>query len=88
MRHGGAVSGRGAHRGQVGASIYFFFLPRQNFDKTESLFFSLAEMSRNTVQPNGWVAIRLPSEVTRVLQVVPNTCASLPSVLSVSFFLP
>ncbi|KAL7906935.1 Gcd10p family domain-containing protein [Trichoderma velutinum] len=34
-------------------------------------------MSRNTVQPNGWVAIRLPSEVTRVLQVVPNTTISL-----------
>ncbi|UKZ81910.1 hypothetical protein TrVFT333_009687 [Trichoderma virens FT-333] len=29
------------------------------------------------VQPNGWVAIRLPSEVTRVLQVVPNTTISL-----------
>ncbi|TFA98682.1 hypothetical protein CCMA1212_009501 [Trichoderma ghanense] len=34
-------------------------------------------MSRNTVQPNGWVAIRLPSEVTRVLQVIPNTTISL-----------
>ncbi|KAL7931717.1 Gcd10p family domain-containing protein [Trichoderma chlorosporum] len=34
-------------------------------------------MSRNSVQPNGWVAIRLPSEVTRVLQVVPNTTISL-----------
>ncbi|RFU76795.1 trna adenine-n1--methyltransferase non-catalytic subunit trm6 [Trichoderma arundinaceum] len=34
-------------------------------------------MSSNTVQPNGWVAIRLPSEVTRVLQVIPNTTISL-----------
>ncbi|KAH6608178.1 trna adenine-n1--methyltransferase non-catalytic subunit trm6 [Trichoderma cornu-damae] len=34
-------------------------------------------MPSNTVQPNGWVAIRLPSEVTRVLQVIPNTTISL-----------
>jgi hypothetical protein len=51
----------------------FFSLPRQNFNNTKRLFRSLAEMSRNTVQPNGWVAIRLPSEVTRVLQIVPHT---------------
>lgn len=30
----------------------------------------------NLVQPNAWVSIRLPNEVTRALQVVPNTFVS------------
>ncbi|KAJ6439464.1 putative translation initiation factor 3 (eIF-3) zeta subunit [Purpureocillium lavendulum] len=30
-------------------------------------------MHSNTVQPNGWVALRLPSDNVRVLQVTPNT---------------
>lgn len=27
----------------------------------------------SVVQPNGWVALKLPSDTTKVLQVVPNT---------------
>ena len=34
-------------------------------------------MPRNTVQPNGWVALRLPSDNVRVLQVTPNTFVTL-----------
>ncbi|GJN84598.1 tRNA (adenine(58)-N(1))-methyltransferase non-catalytic subunit trm6 [Purpureocillium lilacinum] len=34
-------------------------------------------MQSNTVQPNGWVALRLPSDNVRVLQVTPNTTISL-----------
>ncbi|KND94337.1 tRNA (adenine(58)-N(1))-methyltransferase non-catalytic subunit trm6 [Tolypocladium ophioglossoides CBS 100239] len=34
-------------------------------------------MPRNTVQPNGWVALKLPSDNVRVLQVTPNTTISL-----------
>ncbi|TWU74026.1 tRNA (adenine(58)-N(1))-methyltransferase non-catalytic subunit trm6 [Metarhizium rileyi] len=34
-------------------------------------------MSRDVVQPNGWVALRLPNENLRVLQVTPNTTISL-----------
>lgn len=32
-----------------------------------------ATMSRSTVQPNGWVGLRLPNDILRLLQVVPNT---------------
>ncbi|OIW22964.1 hypothetical protein CONLIGDRAFT_145427 [Coniochaeta ligniaria NRRL 30616] len=31
----------------------------------------------SVVQPNGWVALKLPSDTTKVLQVVPNTTISL-----------
>ncbi|KAH7320843.1 Gcd10p family-domain-containing protein [Stachybotrys elegans] len=34
-------------------------------------------MPRNTVQPNGWAAIRLPNDTLRILQIVPNTTISL-----------
>ncbi|SCO80380.1 probable translation initiation factor 3 (eIF-3) zeta subunit [Fusarium oxysporum] len=34
-------------------------------------------MDKETVQPNSWVALRLPNETYRVLQVVPNTTISL-----------
>ncbi|PHH59610.1 hypothetical protein CDD81_2822 [Ophiocordyceps australis] len=34
-------------------------------------------MPRNTVQPNGWAALKLPNETVRVLQVTPNTTISL-----------
>lgn len=30
-------------------------------------------MSRNVVQPDAWVVIRLPNENIRMLQIVPNT---------------
>lgn len=30
-------------------------------------------MSRNVVQPDSWVVIRLPNENIRMLQIVPNT---------------
>ncbi|EQL01970.1 tRNA (adenine-N(1)-)-methyltransferase non-catalytic subunit trm6 [Ophiocordyceps sinensis CO18] len=32
---------------------------------------------RSTVQPNGWIAVRLPNELLRLLQVTPNTTISL-----------
>ncbi|KAF7541743.1 hypothetical protein G7Z17_g11889 [Cylindrodendrum hubeiense] len=35
------------------------------------------KMSRETVQPDQWVALRLPNETMRILQVVPNTTISL-----------
>jgi hypothetical protein len=31
------------------------------------------KMDKETVQPNSWVAIKLPNETYKVLQVVPNT---------------
>ncbi|KAB5586254.1 Gcd10p family-domain-containing protein [Coniochaeta sp. 2T2.1] len=31
----------------------------------------------SVVQPNGWVALKLPSDTTKVLQIVPNTTISL-----------
>ncbi|KAG5982860.1 hypothetical protein E4U54_006331 [Claviceps lovelessii] len=34
-------------------------------------------MSRSVVQPNGWVALRLPNGNLRVLQIIPNTTISL-----------
>ncbi|EFY91747.1 eukaryotic translation initiation factor 3, gamma subunit, putative [Metarhizium acridum CQMa 102] len=34
-------------------------------------------MSRSVVQPNSWVALRLPNDTLRVLQVAPNTTISL-----------
>ncbi|KAM0417051.1 hypothetical protein ACHAPT_012957 [Fusarium lateritium] len=34
-------------------------------------------MSEETVQPNQWVALRLPNETFRILEVVPNTTISL-----------
>ncbi|KAF5024326.1 hypothetical protein F66182_3603 [Fusarium sp. NRRL 66182] len=34
-------------------------------------------MAQETVQPNSWVALRLPNETFRVLQVTPNTTISL-----------
>ncbi|KID97936.1 tRNA (adenine-N(1)-)-methyltransferase non-catalytic subunit trm6, partial [Metarhizium majus ARSEF 297] len=34
-------------------------------------------MSRSVVQPNSWVALRLPNDALRVLQVAPNTTISL-----------
>ncbi|KJZ73126.1 hypothetical protein HIM_07510 [Hirsutella minnesotensis 3608] len=34
-------------------------------------------MPKNTIQPNGWVALRLPNENLRVLQVIPNATISL-----------
>ncbi|KAG9256265.1 adenine-N(1)--methyltransferase non-catalytic subunit trm6 [Emericellopsis atlantica] len=37
----------------------------------------IASMSRDLVQPNAWVAIKLPNDMLRVLQVVPNTTISL-----------
>lgn len=30
-------------------------------------------MQRNVVEPNAWVALKLPSDGVRVLQVVPHT---------------
>ena len=30
-------------------------------------------MSRDTVQPNGWVALKLPNDNLKVLQIVPDT---------------
>ncbi|KAF7561597.1 hypothetical protein G7046_g2540 [Stylonectria norvegica] len=34
-------------------------------------------MSQQTVQPNQWVALRMPNETVRILQVLPNTTISL-----------
>lgn len=34
-------------------------------------------MSRDLVQPNGWVALRLPNDSNKVIQITPNTSISL-----------
>lgn len=36
-----------------------------------------SKMPRNKVQPHGWVALKLPNETVRVLQITPNSYADL-----------
>lgn len=45
-------------------------------NRSHSINSPSSAMQSNTVQPNGWVALRLPSDNVRVLQVTPNTFVS------------
>ncbi|RDA89766.1 hypothetical protein CP533_3571 [Ophiocordyceps camponoti-saundersi (nom. inval.)] len=44
---------------------------------SSALGLPILAMARNSVQPHGWAALKLPNETLRVLQITPNTTISL-----------